>query len=159
MSSIAEIEDRLAIQELMARYNFAIDFGDVETYLACFTEDGGFSNVYGSSKGQVALRQYISERTAERQERPLRHMATNIVIEVKGDRASARCYLLLLQVTPEGLKLLTTGVYKDELQKIGGAWRFSHRRVEFDTQPWVRQVFPASYLEGSGSAKPLENST
>lgn len=153
MSSITEIEDRIAIRELMARYNFAIDFGDIEAYLACFTEEGGFSNIYGSSKGQIALRRYISERTAERQELPLRHMATNIIIEVKGDRASAKCYLLLLQVTSEGLKLLTTGAYKDELQKIGGAWRFSHRKVEFDTQPWVRQVFPASYLEGSAGGE------
>jgi len=80
-------------------------------------------------------------------------MNTNIIIEVQGDRASARCYLLLVQVAPEGLKLLTTGIYRDELRKIKGSWRFSHRNVKLDSKAWGSQVFPASYLQRSESEK------
>jgi len=34
------IEDRIEIEELMARYSWALDTGDFEGYAACFTEDG-----------------------------------------------------------------------------------------------------------------------
>ena len=140
------MEDKIAIQEVMARYNFAIDFGDIEAYMDCFTEDGGFTNIFGSCKGHNALRQYITERTRERPGHPLRHMMLNPIIDVHGDQASAKSYFLLFRVVPEPIQLLTTGCYKDELYKKGGAWRFSHRQVEFDSTAWARQVFPSSYL-------------
>lgn len=158
MGSLTEIEDKLAIQELMAQYNFAINFGDIEGWANCFTEEGIFECPFGLFTGRTALRQYISERTGERRERPLRHMATNIIVEVKGDRASAKCYLFLLQVVPEGLKLLTTGVYRDELRKIGGAWHFSHRNLKLDSKAWGSQVFPASYLQKSESEERIVKS-
>lgn len=149
MGSLTEVEDKLAIQELLARYNFAINFGDVEGWANCFTEDGIFECPFGIFKGYAALRKYVSDRTAERQGLPLRHMNTNIIIDVQGDHASARCYLLLMQAAPEGLKLLTTGVYQDELRKIKGSWRFSHRNVKLDSKAWGSQVFPESYLRRS----------
>ena len=34
------IEDRLAINDLFVRYTTALDAGDVETIVGCFTEDG-----------------------------------------------------------------------------------------------------------------------
>jgi len=33
-------EDRAKIEDLQARYMFALDFGDAETYAATFAEDG-----------------------------------------------------------------------------------------------------------------------
>ena len=149
MGSLTELEDKLAIQELMARYNFAINFGDSEGWANCFTEEGIFECPFGTFRGRPALRQYVSDRTEERRERPLRHMATNIIINVRGDRASAQCYLLLLQVLPEGPQLLTTGVYRDDLQKIGEAWLFRHRDLRLDGKAWGSRVFPASYLQKS----------
>lgn len=38
------VEDRLAIGDLFARYMWAIDTGDVEGLVACFTEDGALEN-------------------------------------------------------------------------------------------------------------------
>lgn len=38
MASYAE--DRAAIEHLMARYLFALDFFDADAYASCFTEDG-----------------------------------------------------------------------------------------------------------------------
>ena len=149
MGSIAELEDKLAIHELIARYNFALNFGDIEGWVGCFTEDGIFECPFAIFKGHPALRQYITERTAERQKYPLRHLPTNIIVEVRGDRASAQFYLLTLQVRPEGMQLLTTGVYHDQIKKIDGTWRFSHRKVQLDNTSWANQVFPASYLEKS----------
>lgn len=160
MGSITEIEDKLAIRELIARYSFAIDSGDIKAWVDCFTEDGAFESPFGTFKGSTALHQYISERTAERRSKQiqLRHLLTNIIIDIQGNRAKAKCYLLLLLVMPEGVQLLTTGVYNDELRKMGGAWRFSHRKVEFDTQTWASQVFPSSYLKRSELEQKIKKS-
>jgi len=82
-----EIEDKIEIQELMARYNFALNFGDAEGWAACFTEDGIFECPFGEFKGAETLRKYAKERTLERRDYPVRHMLTNIVIDVHGDQA------------------------------------------------------------------------
>ena len=34
------VEDRLDIQELFAKYAWAIDMGDIDAVVACFAEDG-----------------------------------------------------------------------------------------------------------------------
>ena len=155
------IADKLAIQELMARYCFAIDFGDIEGWVSCFTKDGIFETPFGTFKGLSALRGYISERKAERREKgfQLRHIVTNSIINVQKDRASSKCYLLLLMVSPEGVKLLSTGVYNDESRRIRGKWYFSHRKIEFDHSQWLNQVFPPAFLgkcESEGRIKKTE---
>ena len=147
MGSVTKNEDKFMIQELMARYNFALNFGDEKAWVDCFTQDGVFECPFGTHKGSSALYQYISERTEERQEHPIRHMLSNIIIDVQDDRASAKSYLLMMQVLPEGMKLLTTGTYADDLVKMEGAWRFSHRKVQLDSMEWGNQVFSVSYLE------------
>ena len=38
------VEDQLAIQQLYARYNHAIDFGRADEWAACFTSDGVFNS-------------------------------------------------------------------------------------------------------------------
>ena len=40
MALVQEIEDKLAIHEMEARYCHASDFGDIEGWVNCFTEDG-----------------------------------------------------------------------------------------------------------------------
>lgn len=140
---MTEIEDKLAIRDLMARYSFAHNFGDIEGYVECFTEDGVIESPIGTVKGSAAIRQYITAREAEVCESPLRYMVTNIITNVQGDRATGKCYLLILQVLREGVKLVTTGVYKDEFCKIDGTWRISHRKLELDGNRWMSQIFPA----------------
>jgi len=53
-------EDRAAIEDLQARYLFALDFHDPDLYLSTFTEDGVLD--YGS--GDVKGRQAIKDVTA-----------------------------------------------------------------------------------------------
>ena len=48
--------DQLEIQELVSRYNVAIDRSDVDGWLACFTEDGSFQGVAGRYEGIAKAR-------------------------------------------------------------------------------------------------------
>jgi len=52
------IEDRIEVQDLIARYAWALDTGDVEGYLDCFTEDGWIEHhPPGRCVGREAIRE------------------------------------------------------------------------------------------------------
>ena len=54
-------EDRAQIEDLQARYMFALDFGDADTYVSTFTEDGILDIVGMKWEGRENIRQ-IFER-------------------------------------------------------------------------------------------------
>jgi 3-phenylpropionate/cinnamic acid dioxygenase small subunit len=127
--------DRLEIAELVARYNYAVDFGDVDVWMACFTEDGSFESgprPSSSVQGAEALSAY-AERVAARAG-GMRHWTNNSVIEGDGDEATHRMYLAVFGVASknEAPRLLITGSYDDRLVRSEGVWKFHQRRVTFD---------------------------
>jgi hypothetical protein len=91
-------EDRAAIEDLQARYLFAMDFGDPDLYVTTFTEDGILDVGSGEIKGRKAIRDVIAKmpnaRTSENGLRPAsgRHNISNIVIKVTGNKAVGRAY-------------------------------------------------------------------
>ena len=56
-SRLAEVEDRLAIQDLTARYNFAIDNRDLQSVGDLFTDNGSFGSKDGAMRavGRAAV--------------------------------------------------------------------------------------------------------
>src|SRR5215475_14004571 len=86
------IADQLAIRELVARYNYAIDEGRPDEWVATFVPDGTFeSSVLGTHTGADALlafaHGYIAAFTG-------RHCTSDFVVDVDGDDARSRCYLI-----------------------------------------------------------------
>jgi hypothetical protein len=133
-------EDRALIEDLQARYMFALDFHDVDKYLATFTEDGVLDIGTGEIKGHEAIRKIISgmpsnERAAQEAAKPYpatgRHNITNIVIKVDGDRASGVAYWFHYgNNNPKRAATLDSyGHYVDELAKVNGKWLFTKRRI------------------------------
>ena len=49
-------DDKVEIQELISRYNKAIDTGDAESWAATFTDDGEFVGLVGTFHGAEELR-------------------------------------------------------------------------------------------------------
>lgn len=123
-------EDVLAIQQLYARYNHAIDFGDADGWAACFTPDGVFaSSARGETAGREALRAFaeaFSQRTKAR------HWTNNLVVEGDGAEARGSCYLALYTLGDGGARLTATGVYRDQLVRTAEGWRFKRRDVTLD---------------------------
>lgn len=122
-------EDRLEIQELYARYNHALDFGDASGWAGCFTPDGVFASPNGSFTGSEQLQQFANG-FAERMTG--RHWTNNLVIDPAGEGATGKCYLMLYRLAEGGPSILTTGVYNDELVRTAAGWRFSKRTVVAD---------------------------
>ena len=130
----ASIEDRLAIYDLFVRYTTALDAGDVETVVDCFTANAALeSPVIGKIAGREAIRAFAERFAAQRAGgTQFRHLVTNIAAEIDGDKADATAYLFVL-ITHDGKsRSLPPGRYECEAVKQGNTWRFSRRVVFHD---------------------------
>ena len=130
------VEDRLAISDLFVRYTTALDAGDVETVVDCFTGDASLeSPVIGVIAGSAAIRAFAGRFAALRASgTQFRHMITNIAAEIAagGDRARATAYLLVLITRDGQSRRLPPGRYECEMVKQGDTWRFTRRVVFHD---------------------------
>jgi SnoaL-like domain len=135
-------EDRAKIEDLQARYLFALDFRDPEAYAATFAEDGVLDYGAGKIQGRTAIREMVARMRAndERQRaedssglRPAagRHNIANIVLEIEGDRARGTAYWFHMgnANAERRAQLNSFGHYEDELVKVDGEWLFSLRKI------------------------------
>ena len=132
-------EDRALIEDLQARYMFALDFRDIDKYLGTFTPDGILDIGEGEMKGYDAIRKAVGgmPKEAAPKEAPIirpaagRHNITNIVIKVEGNKAYGRAYWFHYSnsVQRTSAVLDSFGHYEDEMVKVNGKWLFSKRRI------------------------------
>jgi uncharacterized protein (TIGR02246 family) len=130
---MSDLEDRLAISDLFTRYCCALDNGEVETVVDCFTADAALKSPVIDLQGTDAIRAFAGRFAAQRATGiQFRHMVSNIAATVDGDRATATAYLLVLISRDGGHRTLPPGRYECDLVKDGGQWRFSRRTVFHD---------------------------
>ncbi len=122
-------DDTLAILQLYARYNTAIDTGDGKTFGDCFVPEGVFDPGNGRIEGPEAIGEFgIQTHKAM----PLmRHNATNILIDGDGSAATGSAFLIGYLAGAE-FKVFVTGRYVDTLAKTEGGWRFVERLFTAD---------------------------
>jgi hypothetical protein len=133
-------DDRAEIEDLMARYMFAIDYFDWDAYVGTFAPDGELTFARGTTQGREAIRAVVMDfsqgigrfyHTADGQPAKLRHVLLNSSIRVEGDRAWAST--LWLEMANNGpndeMKDGTYGLYQDEFVRLDGRWLISKRNV------------------------------
>jgi ketosteroid isomerase-like protein len=145
---IEEVLERLdrfdaerAIVETMYAYGSALDYGDRDRFLQCFTDDadyvvdmrigadGGFA-----FHGQEELTKYFEDHTHA----PTawhKHVTTNPSIEIHGDTARASSYFLRVDAGTESAPayVLASGRYLDDfVRDEDGRWRIRSRRCEVE---------------------------
>ena len=139
-------EDYVEIQQLYARYSFAIDgLDDLDSWLDCFTADAEhrhFMDAPNFTVGRKALRAKAEQVMASRKN-GLYHWTNSLVIEPTEYGASGKCYFLGIwdgrEAGPVEMSTLDAQigpayVYRDELVKDNGRWRF--RRRTLGPQGW-----------------------
>jgi len=121
-------DDRLAIQETLARYCFCLDHGRWDEFRGLFTEDArlDFGEVMGVWEGADGIRRFTE--TIAGLGLFMRHYVTNVVLSGDGDAVRADCYVLA--VTGRGdRQMLATGRYEDRFVKRGDRWLLAARRA------------------------------
>ncbi len=125
------------IRDAMLRYARFTDLADHDAVGQIFTH-GPFRSSLGASHSGAQL--------AENRKRRLllhdgtlgtRHMTTNIMIDVdeEAGTARARSYFTLFQATSTmPLRLLGSGRYYDQFERIDGGWWFTDRLTMLDTR-------------------------
>lgn len=132
------LEDREAIRALLAAYRRALDEKDFEAYAELFGEDGEFAaDAVGPVRGREAILAMLAElqRDGALSEAAGddRHLATNVEIELHGDRATVRSTWVYLTRAESGHPHLTlVGHYDDEVRRTPAGWRFARRSAPCD---------------------------
>jgi len=140
MQMSLQAHDYEEIRQLLARYNFAIDFGHIDDWVETFVPEGKFSCVGlpedaplgGTHEGKDALRSYAESHFGVNQGRA-RHWNWNLIIEGNGDTATMQCYLNAYSAGQgESALFRVTGVYRDRLSRTESGWKFVEREVTID---------------------------
>ncbi|MEX5632464.1 nuclear transport factor 2 family protein [Parafrankia sp. FMc2] len=121
-------EDKAQIAEVLIRYATGIDQRDWALFRTCWTAD--VEADYGTVQhaGVEAITEYMTR--AHENMGPTHHRLSNVVVDVEGDRASARSYVhavLMLSPDDPGRWIDVIGNYTDELVRTPAGWRISRR--------------------------------
>jgi ketosteroid isomerase-like protein len=132
--SDSNLEDRASIHDLFTRYCCALDNGEVETVVDCFTVDAILKSPVIDISGHDEIRAFAGRFAAQRAAgTQFRHMVSNISVTITGNRAAASAYLLVVISKDGNHHSLPPGRYVCEVIKDGsGQWRFSRRTVSHD---------------------------
>ena len=96
MSEI-NLEDRASIHDLFTRYCCALDNGEIEAVVDCFTVDAILKSPVIDISGRDQIRAFAGRFAAQPAAgTQLRHMVSNIAVTITGNRAAASAYLLVL---------------------------------------------------------------
>lgn len=134
MLSLQEISDRLEIQDLFARYSFAIDDRDFDVLDTVFTPDATIDySETGGAKGTVGEIKAWLPIAMERF--PMfQHMVATTKLTLEGDKATSRTILFnpMTYRKPDGEdQVFFIGLwYRDELVRTPDGWRISSRYEE-----------------------------
>jgi 3-phenylpropionate/cinnamic acid dioxygenase small subunit len=145
MADLAALVDRLAIEEVLTRYAWALDSKSFDGLDEVFTADahidytssGGVAGPFPEVKAWLA--RVLPNFPA------YQHLVTNHQITVDGDRATSRAefYNPMVTAKPDGSRgiFFVGGEYHDQLVRTPGGWRISER---IEKSVWTDGELPAA---------------
>jgi hypothetical protein len=130
--------DRNSLEQLFAQYGWPMDTKDFGNLNIVFAKDAKFTvqiaggDTYGPIEGRQAIYDFVSQ-TVGAQTDQRRHVITNTRIErATDDGATATAILTLLVVDNGQIEVKSSGLYRGEIVKEDGDWRFSDLHLYLD---------------------------
>jgi 3-phenylpropionate/cinnamic acid dioxygenase small subunit len=126
------------IAEVLVRYATAIDRRDWQLFRTCFTVDvqADYGDI-GTWDSADALAAYMATTHADMGH--TMHRLSNVAISVDDDAATARTYVDVILMSPDGQTgINAVGFYDDALRCTGEGWRITHRRFTMVHQHAIR---------------------
>jgi hypothetical protein len=138
-----EVRTVLGVQRTIMNYTHFGDSGNFEGFTNQFTEDGVLETIGRQNKGRAGITEFLTLIAARFGSAegffPARHHVASIAVEpIDDDHAKASSYFTLTA----GYGPDHWGRYRDQLERHGDVWLFTHRRV---------------YVEGSIPNSPLRD--
>jgi hypothetical protein len=126
------VANRLAIGDLTARYNRALEAGDLETWIGTFVQEGVLEGPGESFSGHRELIRFFRAAPPDRI-----RVTTDAQVEVDGVHARQACRFLTLRPGSNGggPEVEAVGRYRDVLVYERGRWYFSTREIVADLSP------------------------
>src|SRR3982074_2633210 len=125
-------DDRLDIMDLIARYAYTLDSGDLDGYVHNFAPDGV---LFEQHHGQDQIREYVDMLMRQGRAGPLpsgdvayRHFVGARVIDGTDGKAIVHSYLLWVNMGSDP-PVSSAAEYTDEVVKLDGRWFFKWRSL------------------------------
>jgi len=140
------LRDRLAIDDLLARYAWALDTGDIDAFVACFTRDAiVIEEVFEEPdrwEGHEGVRR-LAERYRSVPDFPGRqHHVSQKLVSGNSRRCAVRSFTFVTECRGEPPYVVRfAGYYEDQAVKVRGAWLFKQRIIRLWDGP-VLARFP-----------------
>jgi len=137
--STASVQDRAAIQNLIAKYAFALDTLNADMYAAVFAPDADLTFGGNTYKGRDKIHGVVTSIKERRAAQPASdkpaaksyHVITNTLIEFTDDtHANHRSYWQTVSGPSSGpFTVGGAGVYQDTIVKVKGEWLIQKRDI------------------------------
>lgn len=140
---MVEIADRLDIQQLINRYAYHIDLGEVDAWVDLFEEDAVLDESAMEMPvvaGHAEIRAYANQLVGDNLH-VVHFMTNHIVSEVVDGRASGTVFGFVEAMTRSNGHGRYYILYRDSYRKAYGTWRFSKRVIS--------PLFPPMAVTGS----------
>ncbi len=143
-NDLAVAED-LAIRQVIARANQALDLADYDLYASFFAEDAVFTSGFGDSTGRAeiaaameASRSFITDK---------RHVSANYVINGEGDEAVVTTYLIVFEREAD-LSFVGSAINVDTMRRTPDGWLIARHDSTLD--PATQRAMSAALDSASG---------
>jgi hypothetical protein len=129
---------KLAIHELMSRAAYYFDLHDTDGLEACFCEDARMvvniagGETFGPFDGRDSIME-LMRGSLEAQKDRRRHIICDVFFESEGkNEATVVSTLVVSSVDNDEISLVTSGVYRDLVRRVGSDWLIADRHVDLD---------------------------
>lgn len=124
---VRRLDDIEAVRRLKAQYCAGCDDDhDGEAVSALFVAGGVWSTTHGSVRceGHDAIRAHFGQLRASGRIRASTHMVTNPVVDIDGDRATARWSFMMMYTGADEGRYRILGFYDDVMERTAVGWQF-----------------------------------
>jgi uncharacterized protein (TIGR02246 family) len=137
--NLGTYQDRIAVEDVMARYVWSVDSLDAEGYVAVFTEDAVIDSNGSISKGHQEIRNIVTNLVKRRDDNKakglptsnLYHVISNVRITFpKANEAVHQSYWQTVRRDKDGRMIAAAmGRSEDHLVKRNGKWLIRSRKL------------------------------
>ena len=137
--NLGTYEDRIAVEDVMSRYVWAVDSLDPEGYVAVFTEDATIDSNGSISKGHEEIRKIVTGLIQRRDDNKAKGLPTSNLYHVissvhitfpKPGEALHRSYWQTVRRDKDGRMIAAAmGRSEDRLVKRNGKWLIQWRKL------------------------------